>query len=61
MFLSAGDKLMPEMHLTQPGITYSACRPFAKNKEKKYTEIQRNRRFTIYLSKGLYKLAFNMA
>ena len=34
MFLSAGDKLMPEMHLTQPGITYSACRPFAKNKEK---------------------------
>ena len=25
---------MPEMHLRQPGFTYSACRPFAKNKEK---------------------------
>ena len=25
---------MPEMHLRQPGITYSACRPFAKKKEK---------------------------
>ena len=25
---------MPEIHLRQPGFTYSACRPFAKNKEK---------------------------
>ena len=25
---------MPEMHLKQPGITYSACRPFTKNKER---------------------------
>ena len=24
---------MPEMHLRQPGFTYSACRPFTKNKE----------------------------
>ena len=23
---------MPEMHLRQPGFTYSACGPFAKNK-----------------------------
>ena len=33
-FLLAGDKFMPEMHLKQPGFTYSACGPFAKNKEK---------------------------
>ena len=33
-FLLAGDKFMPEMHLKQPGITYSACRPFTKNKER---------------------------
>ena len=33
-FLLAGDKLMPGMHLRQPGFTYSACRPFAKNKER---------------------------
>ena len=32
-FLLAGDKLMPEMHLRQPGFTYSACRLFTKNKE----------------------------
>ena len=25
---------MPEMHLRQPGFTYSACEPFTKNKEK---------------------------
>ena len=26
--LLAGDKFMPEMHLKQPGFTYSACGPF---------------------------------
>ena len=26
--LLAGDKLIPEMHLRQPGYTYSACEPF---------------------------------
>ena len=25
---------MPEMHLRQPGFTYSACTPFTKNKER---------------------------
>ena len=29
-----GVKFMPEMHLRQPGFTYSACRPFTKNKER---------------------------
>ena len=24
---------MPELHLKQPGFTYSACGPFTKNKE----------------------------
>ena len=33
-FLLAGDKFMPEMHLRQPGFTYSACEPFTKNKKK---------------------------
>ena len=33
-FLLAGDKFMPEMHLRQPGFTYSACGPFIKNKER---------------------------
>ena len=33
-FLLAGDKFVPEMHLKQPGFTYSACGPFTKNKER---------------------------
>ena len=33
-FLLAGDKFMPEMHLNQPGFTYTACGPFTKNKER---------------------------
>ena len=33
-FLLASEKFMPEMHLKQPGFTYSACGPFRKNKER---------------------------
>ena len=43
-FLLAGDKLMPKMHVRQPGFTYSPCRPFIKtkkeNKNLKKQEIQ---------------------
>ena len=33
-FLLAGYKFMPQMHLRQPGFTYSTCGPFTKNKER---------------------------
>ena len=33
-FLLAGYKFMPEMHLKQPGFTYSACGSLTKNKER---------------------------
>ena len=33
-FLLTGDKSMSEMYLRQPGFTYSAYRPFIKNKER---------------------------
>ena len=33
-FLLAVDKFMPEMHLKQPGFTYSACGRFTKYKER---------------------------
>ena len=33
-FLVAGDKLLPQLRLRQPGLTYSACGPFTKNKER---------------------------
>ena len=29
-FLLTGDKFMQELHLKQPGFTYSACEPFTK-------------------------------
>ena len=28
------NKFMPDMHLKQPGFTYSACGPFTRNKER---------------------------
>ena len=33
-FLLAGDKLMTEQYLKQPGFTYSVCSPSTRNKEK---------------------------
>ena len=32
-FLFAQDEFMPEMHLKQPGFTYSVCGLFTRNKE----------------------------
>ena len=33
-FLLTGNRFMPQMHLKQPGFTYSACGPFSRNKER---------------------------
>ena len=33
-FLLVGDKFIPEMHLKQPGFTYSSCGPLTKNKQR---------------------------
>ena len=33
-FLLAGGEFITEMHLRQPGFTYSVCGPFTKNKER---------------------------
>ena len=33
-FLLTRDKFMSEIHLQQPGFTYSACGPFIKNKQR---------------------------
>ena len=33
-FLKIGDECIPEMHLRQPGFTYSACGPFTNNKQR---------------------------
>ena len=33
-FLLVGDTFLPEMHLKQPGFTYSACGSFTRNEER---------------------------
>ena len=53
--LLAGDTFMPEMHLKQPGFTYSACGPFTKNKERIQKLIQ-----AMFTKMNLTRLAFNM-
>ena len=49
-FLLARDKFMPEMHVKQPGFTYSACGPFTKNKER--TQNFKETGDTNYISKN---------
>ena len=47
-FLQVGDKFMPQMHLKQPGFTYSTCGPFTKNKERTEKFIQTENTDFIY-------------
>ena len=47
-FLLAGDRFRFEMHLKQPGFTYSACGPFTKNKER-IQKLKKNRIYKLYL------------
>ena len=57
-FLLAGDKFMPEMHLKQPGFTYSACGLFIKNKERMQKFKQTGDKKYIYineLDKGCFQ------
>ena len=58
-FLLAGDRSMPEMHLKQPGFTYSACGPFTKNKEKIEKFMQTGNTNFIY-KMSLIKLEFSI-
>ena len=50
-FLKIGDKFMPEMHLTQPGFTYSACEPFTKNKQRIQKFMETRNRSVIFKDK----------
>ena len=58
-FLLAGDKFMPEMHLKQPGFTYSACGPFTKNKERIEKFMQSGNKH-LFTKMNLIKHVFNM-
>ena len=56
-FLVAGDKFMLEMHLKQPGFTYSACGPFNRNKQRIQKFLQTGDTNDIYRNK-LGKVCF---
>ena len=58
-FLLAGDKFMPEMHLKQPGFTYSACGPFTKTK-KELKSLFKQGIQTLFIKINSIRLAFNM-
>ena len=54
-----GDKFMPEMHLRQPGFTYSACGSFTKNKER-IEKFMKTENTDFFIEMNLIKLAFSM-
>ena len=63
-FLLAGDKFMPEMHIKQPGFTYSAYGPFTKSQEKIEKLMQTGNTDFIYkneLDKACFQMTWLMA
>ena len=64
-FLLAEDKFMPEMHLKQPGFTYSACRLKTKKKhllktKKESKNLNKQETQTIFTKMNSIKLLFNI-
>ena len=57
-FLLAGDKFMPEMHLKQPGFTYSACGLFTKTRER-IQKLKKHEIQAIFTKMNLIKRVFN--
>ena len=57
--LLVGDKFMPEMHLKQPGFTYSACGPIPKIK-KELKSLCRQEIQILFIKMNLTRLVLNM-
>ena len=58
-FLLVSDKFMPEMHLKQPGFTYSACGPFKKTKNE-LKNLNKQEILAIFTKMNLIRFAFSM-
>ena len=56
--LLAGDIFISEMHLRQPGFTYSAYRTFTKNKKQKNSKKQKIG--DIFTKTSKIKIFFNL-
>ena len=61
-YLLAGDKFMPEMHLRQPGFTYSACGSFTENKERiqKFKETGDSRYLQKWIRQSLFSAWYDL-
>ena len=57
--LLAGYEFMPEIHLKQPGFTYSACGPFTRNKQR-IQNLCKQKIQIIYIGMNWIKAVFNM-
>ena len=57
-FLLVGDTFMLEIHLKQPGFTYSTCGPFTKSKERIEKFMQTGN--TNFIKMNLIRLVVNM-
>ena len=58
-FLLAGEKFMLEMHLKQPGFTYSACGLFTKNKDRIH-KLKKQYIQNMFLKMNQIRFVFNM-
>ena len=58
-FLLAGDKFMPEMHLKQPGFTYSVVDHLLKIK-KEFKNLKKQEILVIFTKTNFIRHAFNM-
>ena len=54
-----GDKCMWEMHLKQPGFTYSACGYLQKTR-KEFKNLKKQGIQAIFTKRNLIRLVFNM-
>ena len=59
-FLLVGGKFMPDMHLKQAGLTYSACGPFTKNEKNEFKNLKKQEILAAFTKMNLIRLFFNM-
>ena len=59
-FLLAGDKFMPEMHLSQPQFVYSALVDLLLDIKKELKNLNKVVIRVIYIEMNLIELVFNM-
>ena len=51
--LLAVDKFMPQIHLKQPGITYSTCGPFIKKQREEFKNLKKQEMQALFTKMNL--------